>query len=115
MVGFRPAGVHWGHVFPANFHSLKNQGLIVMKNKKKKKDDEAATSASSTATIARVTEIISSSPTSFEDAVVVGVARACKTLKNVTGAWVQDQKVDVVDGRISCFRVNLKVTFVLND
>ncbi len=85
-----------------------------MKNKKKKKDDGAA-SAESTTTIARVTEIIASSPTSFEDAVAVGVARACKTLKNVTGAWVQDQKVDVVDGRISCFRVNLKVTFVLND
>jgi len=86
-----------------------------MKNKKKKKDDEATTSAASTATVARVTEIIASSPTSFEDAVAVGVARACKTLKNVTGAWVQDQKVDVVDGRISCFRVNLKVTFVLNE
>ena len=91
------------------------QGLIVMKNKKKKKDDGAATSAASTATVARVTEIIASSPTSFEDAVAVGVARACKTLKNVTGAWVQDQKVDVVDGKISCFRVNLKVTFVLNE
>ena len=86
-----------------------------MKNKKKKKDDEASTSTSGTATVARVTEIIASSPTSFVDAVAVGVARACKTLKNVTGAWVQDQKVDVVDGKISCFRVNLKVTFVLND
>jgi dodecin len=86
-----------------------------MKNKKKKKDDGADTSASGAATVARVTEIIASSPTSFEDAVAVGVARACKTLKNVTSAWVQDQKVDVVDGKISCFRVNLKVTFVLND
>ena len=86
-----------------------------MKNKKKKKDDGAATSSTSAATVARVTEIIASSPTSFEDAVAVGVARACKTLKNVTGAWVQDQKVDVVDGKIACFRVNLKVTFVLND
>ena len=86
-----------------------------MKNKKKKKDDGAATSAASTTTVARVTEIIASSPKSFEDAVETGVARACKTLKNVTGAWVQDQKVDVVDGKISCFRVILKVTFVLND
>ena len=50
-----------------------------------------------------------------EDAVAVGVARACKTLKNVTSAWVQDQKVDVTDGKISCFRVILKVTFVLHD
>ena len=86
-----------------------------MKNNKKKKDDSSATSVPSDSTVARVTEIIASSPTSFEDAVTVGVARACKTLKNVTGAWVQDQKVDVVDGKISCFRVNLKVTFVLND
>ena len=68
-----------------------------------------------TCSVARVTEIIASSPTSFEDAVAVGVARACKTLKNVTSAWVQDQKVDVTDGKISCFRVILKVTFVLHD
>ncbi len=84
-----------------------------MKNKKKKKEEEERIEA--TGSVARVTEIIASSPTSFEDAVAVGVARACKTLKNVTGAWVQDQKVDVVDGRITCFRVILKVTFVLND
>lgn len=83
-----------------------------MKNKKKKKDDAATTATSS---VARVTEIIALSPISFDDAVAVGVSRACKTLKNVTGAWVQDQKVDVVDGKISCFRVNLQVTFVLND
>ena len=84
-----------------------------MKNKKKKKEEEERIEA--TGSVARVTEIIASSPTSFEDAVAVGIARACKTLKNVTGAWVQDQKVDVVDGRITCFRVILKVTFVLND
>ncbi|MCX7385872.1 MAG: dodecin domain-containing protein [Planctomycetota bacterium] len=83
-----------------------------MKNKKKKKDEEKV---EVTCSVARVTEIIASSPTSFEDAVAVGVARACKTLKNVTSAWVQDQKVDVTDGKISCFRVILKVTFVLHD
>ena len=82
-----------------------------MKNKRKKKDDKGE----ATCAVARVTEIIASSPTSFEDAVSVGVARACKTLKNVTGAWVQDQKIDVVDDKITCFRVILKVTFVLND
>ena len=66
--------------------------------------------------VARVTEIIASSKKSFEDAVNVGVARASKTLKNVQGAWVQDQKV-VVDGKgkISEYRVSLKVTFVLKD
>ena len=63
--------------------------------------------------VARVTEIIAQSTTSFEDAVNNGVARACETLKNVEGAWVQDQKVIVQDGAIVQYRVNLKVTFVL--
>lgn len=65
--------------------------------------------------VARVTEIISSSKKSFEDAVEEGVKRATKTLKNVSGAWVQDQKVVVDDGKISEYRVTLKVTFVLED
>lgn len=65
--------------------------------------------------VARVTEIIASSEKSFEDAVKQGVKRASKTLKNVTGAWVQDQKVTVTDGKISEYRVILKVTFVLKD
>ena len=93
-----------------------------MKDKKKKKSKSelsavasATESASSVGSVARVTEIIASSPKSFEDAVAVGVARACKTLQNVTGAWVQDQKVDISDGKITAFRVNLKVTFILND
>lgn len=63
--------------------------------------------------VARVTEIIASSPKSFEDAVEKGVKRAVKTLHNVQGAWVQDQKVIVTDGKIAEYRVNLKVTFVL--
>lgn len=65
--------------------------------------------------VARVTEIIASSEKSFEDAVKQGVKRASKTLKNVTSAWVQDQKVTVTDGKISEYRVILKVTFVLKD
>ena len=65
--------------------------------------------------VARVTEIIASSKKSFEDAVKVGVDRACKTLDNVTGAWVQDQKVSVNKGKIVEYRVNLKVTFILKD
>lgn len=65
--------------------------------------------------VARVTEITSSSEESFEDAVTVGVARANKTLKNVKGAWVQDQKVTVEGGKIKEYRVTLKVTFVLED
>ncbi|MBV2358787.1 dodecin family protein [Thalassococcus sp. CAU 1522] len=66
-------------------------------------------------TVARVTEIIASSATSFEDAVATGVDRACQTLKNVQGAWVQDQKVLVENGKVVEYRVNLKVTFVLAD
>lgn len=66
-------------------------------------------------TVARVTEITSSSTQSFDDAVEQGIARAVKTLKNVKGAWVQEQTVDVEDGRIVSYRVNMKVTFVLED
>ncbi|MFO1142728.1 MAG: dodecin family protein [Amaricoccus sp.] len=64
-------------------------------------------------TVARVTEITASSQKSFEDALQSGIARASKTLKNVEGAWVQGQKVVVRDGQIVEYRVNMKVTFVL--
>lgn len=63
--------------------------------------------------IARVTEIISSSKKGFDEAVAKGVKRACKTLKNVEGAWIKDQKVIVKDGEIVEYRVVMKVTFVL--
>ena len=63
--------------------------------------------------VARVTEIIAGSKKSFADAVEQGVDRAAKTLKNVEGAWVQDQKVVVEKGKIVEDRVNLKVTFIL--
>jgi dodecin len=65
--------------------------------------------------VARVTEIISSSTKSFEDAVEKGIARAVKTLKNVEGAWVKEQKVIVKKGKIAEYRVDLKVTFILID
>ena len=65
--------------------------------------------------VARVTEIISSSTSSFEDAIEKGIARAVKTLDNVEGAWVKEQKIVVKDGEISEYRVDLKVTFVLNE
>ena len=63
--------------------------------------------------VARVTEIISGSKKSFEDAIEQGIARASKTLKNIEGAWVQDQKVVVQKGKITEYRVSLKVTFIL--
>ncbi|MFK7944274.1 MAG: dodecin family protein [Paracoccaceae bacterium] len=65
--------------------------------------------------VARVTEIISSSSKSFDDAVASGIKRASKTLKGVTGAWVADQKVTVKNGKIDEYRVVLKVTFILKD
>jgi flavin-binding protein dodecin len=63
--------------------------------------------------VARVTEVISSSKKNFEDAVEKGINRAVKTLRNVEGAWVKSQKVIVKNGKISEYRVNLKVTFIL--
>lgn len=65
--------------------------------------------------VARITEISASSTKSFEDAVEQGVARADKTLDGITSAWVQDQQVVVKDGKITEYRVKLKVTFVLKD
>jgi dodecin len=65
--------------------------------------------------VAKVTEIISSSPTSFEDAIVNGISRATDTLKNVEGAWVKSQKVVVKNGKITEYRTVLKVSFVLTD
>ena len=66
-------------------------------------------------TIARITEVISTSTISFDDAIKKGIERAAGTLDNVDGAWVQDQKVTVENGSISQFEVTLKITFVLND
>ena len=65
--------------------------------------------------VARITEISAESSKSFEDAITQGIDRANKTLKNVRGAWVQDQKITVENGRIASYRVNLKITFVLEE
>jgi dodecin len=64
-------------------------------------------------TVARVTEITARSDTSFEDAIKLGLGRATSTLRGVTSAWVKEQSVDVSDGNIVGYRVNLLVTFVL--
>jgi dodecin len=63
--------------------------------------------------IAKVIEISSTSPKSFEDAINAGIARATETLENITGAWVKEQTVRVENGKISEFRVNILVTFIL--
>lgn len=65
--------------------------------------------------VAKVTEIQSSSTKSFDDAIKRGIARAEKTLRNLTGAWVKSQKVEIANGKITEYRVLLKVTFVLAD
>lgn len=65
--------------------------------------------------VARVTEITASSPKGFEDAVQIGIERANKTLENVQGAWLKEQKVVVENGKIKEYRVTMKVTFVLKD
>lgn len=65
--------------------------------------------------VAKVTEISSSSPKNFEDAVRTGLARAAKTLDGIKGAWIQEQSVVVENEAITEYRVNMKVTFVLRD
>jgi flavin-binding protein dodecin len=63
--------------------------------------------------VARITEISASSDESFEDAIAQGIARAAETLRNVKSAWVKEQTVSVDDGKVTSYRVNLLVTFVL--
>ena len=64
--------------------------------------------------VARVTEIIAASPKSFEDAIQDGIARASKTVHNIKSAWVKEQHAVIENGKITMYRVDLKVTFVLD-
>jgi len=66
-------------------------------------------------TVARVTEISATSEQSFEDAINMGIQRATSTLRNVEGAWVKDMNVLIQDGNITGYKVNLAITFVLED
>lgn len=63
--------------------------------------------------VAKVIEINASSKKSFEDAVEKGISKASKTVKGIQGAWVNEQKVVVDDGKIAEWRVNMKVSFLL--
>jgi dodecin len=65
--------------------------------------------------VARVTEISAVSEQGFEDAIRQAIARATKTLRNVEGAWVKDMNVMIEDGNIKGYKVNLEVTFILED
>jgi hypothetical protein len=65
--------------------------------------------------VAKVSEISSSSPKSFEDAMQQGIARAAKTIRNIRSAWIKEQHVRCKDGKVSEYQVNMMVTFVLDD
>jgi flavin-binding protein dodecin len=65
--------------------------------------------------VARVTEISSTSTQSFEDAVRQGLNRATQTLRNVTAAWIKEQRIRLEDGKIAEYQVNMQITFVLED
>ena len=65
--------------------------------------------------VAKVTEITATSTKSFEDAIKSGISHATKTLKNVRGAWISEQKIEITNNKISNYRVDMKVTFVLED
>jgi len=67
------------------------------------------------ATVARITTITARSEKSFEDAVRVGVDRANSTLRNVSGAWVKEQKLHIEGGKVAAYQVTMEVTFVLDD
>ena len=65
--------------------------------------------------VARITEISATSNQSFDDAVQQGIARATKTLRNVTSAWIKEQQVKIENGRATTYQVNMLITFVLDD
>ncbi len=65
--------------------------------------------------VAKVIEIIASSKVSFDDAIKQGLARATDTINDVTGAWVKDQKLTLSNGKITEYRVVMKVTFLVKD
>ena len=65
--------------------------------------------------VAKVSEISARSNKSFDDAIQVGIARAHKTLRGITSAWVKEQRLDVKDGKITGYQVNMMVTFILDD
>jgi len=65
--------------------------------------------------VARVTELSAVSETSFEDAIRQGVSRATSTLRGVEGAWIKDMNVMIKDGNVTGYKVNMEITFVLED
>ncbi len=64
--------------------------------------------------IAKIIELSATSEKSFDDAIVQGLARASTTVENIRSAWVKEQRVDVENGRVKRYQVNMQVTFILN-
>jgi len=81
----------------------------------RKTDRTTSTHKERIMTVAKITEISSSSKKGFEDAIKTGIERASKTLKNIQGAWISEQKVTVKKGKIEEYRVMMRVSFVLED
>jgi len=65
--------------------------------------------------VAKVSEISSTSKKSFEDAITIGISRANKTLRNVRSAWIKEQQVRIEKGKITEYQVNMLITFVIDD
>jgi dodecin len=65
--------------------------------------------------VAKVSEISSRSAKSFEDAIQIGIARAAKTLRHVTSAWIKEQRIELKEGKVIGYQVNMLVTFIIDD
>ena len=65
--------------------------------------------------VARNTEISSTSTVSFDDAIKKGIDRATKTLRNVRQAWIKEQEVELQNDQIASYKVLMVITFVLDD
>ena len=64
--------------------------------------------------VAKVIELTASSPNSFDEAIRTGIEKSGETLRNIRGAWVSEQKVEIENGEISAYRVTLRITFVVD-
>jgi flavin-binding protein dodecin len=79
------------------------------------KESQAMPSNDAMTSVAKVSEISARSNKSFEDAISIGIARASKTLRNVNSAWIKEQRVEVKNGKVSAYQVNMMITFTLED
>lgn len=64
--------------------------------------------------VAKVIEVSACSNQSFDDAIQKGISKVSETVKNVQGAWIKEQKVDIKDGQVVGYRVNMSITFLVD-